>query len=161
MMRIRASMGWHNNDHSLLVRDDGETVGFGKNETGQCDVPPRPVGTRYVAAAAGDYHSLLVRDDGQAVGFGDNEYGQCDVPPCPVGTCYVAAPAGYQHSLLAAVSVPLRPVMVQTLGSGSTCPTQRLLPSVRRRKCDLLLYFSDRALPLPALNDGPCVGNAW
>ena len=63
--------------HSLLLRDDGEAVAFGDNGDGQCTVPLRPAGTRYVAAAAGYEHSLLLRDDGEAVAFGDNEYSQC------------------------------------------------------------------------------------
>ena len=71
--------------HSLLVRDDGEAVAFGANDHGQCDVPLRPEGTRYVDAAAGGFHSLLVRDDGEAVACGGNDHGQCDVPLRPVG----------------------------------------------------------------------------
>ena len=65
--------------HSLLLRDDGEAIAFGANAYGQCTVPLRPAGTRYVAAAAGALHSLLLRDDGEAVAFGYHLHGQCTI----------------------------------------------------------------------------------
>ena len=63
--------------HTVLLRDDGEAVAFGHNGVGQCAVPARPAGTRYVAAAAGRFHTVLLRDDGEAVAFGYNADGQC------------------------------------------------------------------------------------
>ena len=48
----------------------GEAVAFGDNRNGQCQIPKRPEGSRYVLAAAGRAHSVLVRDDGEAISFG-------------------------------------------------------------------------------------------
>ena len=42
--------------------DDGEAVACGRNDYGQCNVPARPAGTRYVAAAAGGRHSIMVTE---------------------------------------------------------------------------------------------------
>ena len=73
---------WHvlgdSGRHSGIVRDDGEAVGFGCNEGGQCHVLPGPAGTHHVATAAGACHSILVRDAGESVEFGYNRYGQGD-----------------------------------------------------------------------------------
>ena len=73
---------WHvlgdSGRHSGIVRDDGEAVGFGCNEGGQCHVLPGPAGTHHVATAASACHSILVRDAGESVEFGYNRYGQGD-----------------------------------------------------------------------------------
>ena len=42
--------------HNVLLRNDGEAECFGDNSMGQCVVPARPAGTRYVDAAAGGAH---------------------------------------------------------------------------------------------------------
>ena len=46
--------GWH----SVLLREDGEAVAFGRGDEQQCSVPVPPAGTRYVAVAAGGWHTV-------------------------------------------------------------------------------------------------------
>ena len=76
------------NHHSLLLRDDGQAVAFGRNSGQQCNIPALPAGVCYVACAAGNWHSVLLRDDGQAVAFGSNGNQQCNIPALPVGRRY-------------------------------------------------------------------------
>merc|ERR1719159_1243430 len=54
-------------------------VCFGRNEEGQCDVPPDlgPV----KAVAAGEFRTCVAKADGEMVCFGCNSHGQFDVPP--------------------------------------------------------------------------------
>ena len=86
--------------HSVLLRDDGQAVAFGRNEDQQCNIPALPAGVRYVACTAGASHSVLLRDDGQAVAFGSNGSQQCNIPALPAGVRYVACAAGLGHSVL-------------------------------------------------------------
>jgi hypothetical protein len=67
---------------------------FGDNRHGQCNVPPLPRGTTYVAVAAGDGVSAALRSDGQIVAWGDNTYHQCEVPSLQPGQRWLAVAAG-------------------------------------------------------------------
>jgi hypothetical protein len=85
--------------YSVARRSDGSVVAWGKNTSGQCDVPPLPSGVTYVELAAGDNHCIARRSDGTAVAWGFNGAGQCDVPGLPAGLTYVEVAAGFAHSL--------------------------------------------------------------
>ena len=86
--------------HSVLLRDDGQAVAFGRNFDQQCNIPALPAGVSYVACAAGSEHSVLIRGDGQAVAFGATRNQRCNIPALPAGVRYVACAAGYCHSVL-------------------------------------------------------------
>ena len=60
----------------MALREDGTVIGWGDNESGQCDAPAG----RFVAVSAGHSHSLALREDGTVIGWGDNEWGQRDAP---------------------------------------------------------------------------------
>ena len=74
--------------HSLLLRNDGQTVAFGSNGDQQCNIPALPAGVHYVDCAAGVHHSILLRNDGQAVAFGRDDHQRCNIPALPVGRRY-------------------------------------------------------------------------
>ena len=71
----------------------GRVVAWGRNDYGQCDVPPGLVATQ---VAGGVGHSLALCEDGSVVAWGRNYYGQCNVPAGLVATQIAAA---YYHSL--------------------------------------------------------------
>eukprot|EP00438_Fugacium_kawagutii_P033996 Skav211211 [mRNA] locus=scaffold934:85694:86911:- [translate_table: standard] len=67
--------------HTVLLRSDGSAVACGRNDEGQCDIPPLlKGGLTYTQVSAGGYHTVLLRSDGSAVACGENRYGQCDIP---------------------------------------------------------------------------------
>jgi len=76
--------------HTVLLRDNGTAVAFGRNLEGQCDIPALADGLTYMQAAAGAFHTVLLRSDGTAVAFGGNRRGQCEVPELAAGLAYVA-----------------------------------------------------------------------
>ena len=80
--------------HSVLLRDDGEAVAFGRNTHGEGTVPERPVGTRYIAAAAGDSSTVLLRDDGEAVFLSDMRPGEVRLAQPAVGARFVDVAVG-------------------------------------------------------------------
>jgi hypothetical protein len=75
------------------VTSPGPIVGWGKNNSGQIDVP---AGNDFVAIAAGDAYSLALKSDGSIVGWGRDDYGQATPPD---GTDFVAIAGGHSHSL--------------------------------------------------------------
>jgi alpha-tubulin suppressor-like RCC1 family protein len=79
--------------HSVLIRDDGGAVAFGNNVAGQCHIPERIPGTRYIAAAAGTLTTVLVCEDGSAVAYGDNDQKQCEIPEAPARNRYIGVQA--------------------------------------------------------------------
>merc|ERR1719343_562691 len=85
--------------HSLLLLDNGQAMGLGSNDEGQCEIPDLPEGMSYIAAAAADTHSVLIRSDGRALAFG-SPASACAVPEPPEGVRYVAATAGYCKTIL-------------------------------------------------------------
>ncbi len=73
----------------------GAILAWGRNEVGECYVPPP--NSAFVAAAAASYHSLGLKSDGTIVAWGGNDWGQCDVPAPNEG--FAAVAAGTFHSL--------------------------------------------------------------
>ncbi len=78
-----------------LAQWNGEIVAWGRNDSGQCNVPGPNSG--FVAVAGGRIHSLGLKEDGSIVAWGDNWSGQCDVPSPNSG--FVAVTGGGYHSL--------------------------------------------------------------
>ena len=76
-----------------LAVEAGELQAWGNNSCGQ--VSDLPMGSDYVAVAAGDEHALALGADGKVVAWGQNGDRQCDVPS---GT-YKAIAAGACFSL--------------------------------------------------------------
>ena len=72
-------------------------MAWGRNDYGQCDVPPPNTG--FTVIAAGERHSLGLKTYGSIVAWGLNVFGQCDVPSPNTGTVFTAIAAGYNHSL--------------------------------------------------------------
>jgi alpha-tubulin suppressor-like RCC1 family protein len=63
---------------SVALKSDGTVVAWGKNTSGQCDVPE---GLHDVIdIQAGFNHTIALKKDGTVVAWGNNAYGQCDVP---------------------------------------------------------------------------------
>jgi len=95
--------------HSLGLRADGSIVAWGRNETGECNVPEPNTGFVAVAAGGGVHHpggfegevisgySLGLKADGSIVAWGDNISGQCNVPE--PNQEFVTLAAGSYHSL--------------------------------------------------------------
>ena len=82
-------------EHSLGVKADGSVAAWGRNDIGQCNVPPN-LGRVLAVSSSGD-HSLALRADGTVAAWGRNDLGQCTVPP---GLSVVSAvAAGTLHSL--------------------------------------------------------------
>ncbi len=71
------------NPHDVMV------VAWGKNSSGQCDVP---LGLRnVVAVAGGEDFSMALRSDGRVVAWGANSYGQTNVPVAASNVVAIAA----------------------------------------------------------------------
>jgi alpha-tubulin suppressor-like RCC1 family protein len=71
--------------HTVLLRSDGVAVACGRNNQGQCNIPPLDEGLSYSSVSAGYDHTVLLRSDGHAVCCGQNDFGQCDIPPLKPG----------------------------------------------------------------------------
>lgn len=88
--------------HALAIREGGEIVAWGSNESGQCNVPEPNTGYRAIAAACTNTlyaigYSLAIDADGSIVGWGNNGSGQLDVPE--PNTDFVAVAAAPTHAL--------------------------------------------------------------
>jgi alpha-tubulin suppressor-like RCC1 family protein len=81
--------------HGLALRANGTVVGWGRNDSGQINLPASA--TNVVAIAAGGFHSLALRADGTVVGWGRNDSGQINIPAS--ATNVVAIAAGYYYGL--------------------------------------------------------------
>jgi hypothetical protein len=76
-------------NHTVLLRSDGNAVAIGGNRNGQCNIPPLDDGMAYAQISAGDDHTVLLLSDGSAVAIGSNDFGQCNIPLPAPGICYV------------------------------------------------------------------------
>jgi alpha-tubulin suppressor-like RCC1 family protein len=70
-------------------RSDGQIVGWGDNERGQCMAPAAPAGTSWVQMSAGAQHGVARLSDGTLLGWGSNANGQLNLPAPAPGTSYV------------------------------------------------------------------------
>ena len=93
---IGIAAGW---DHTLARRSDGSVVAWGDNWTGQCNVPPLPVGLGYVEVVTSGHHVVARRSDSALVAWGLNNLGQCGVPSLPAGLTYVQVAVGDLHTV--------------------------------------------------------------
>jgi alpha-tubulin suppressor-like RCC1 family protein len=74
--------------HILLLRSDGQIVGFGQNSFGELNPPPLPPGMTWVDFALASQFSVAIRSDGQAFAFG-NVGPTGVIPQPPPGVRYV------------------------------------------------------------------------
>ncbi|EED88090.1 rcc1-repeat-containing protein, partial [Thalassiosira pseudonana CCMP1335] len=79
--------------HSVVITEDGEAYGWGRNETSQLGLgPPSPLiatptkltipneeSLKFVSAGVGKYHTILVAENGNAYAAGGNKCGQLGV----------------------------------------------------------------------------------
>ena len=88
--------------HTVLLQCNGRAVACGRNDFGQCDLPPLDEGMSYTQVSAGRAHSVLLRSDGCAVACGRNDDEQCSLPPLPPfeGMRYIQVSAGERHTVL-------------------------------------------------------------
>ena len=80
--------------HTVLLRSDGQVVACGKNQNGQCSIPPLEEGISYTQVSAGEDQTMLLRSDGQVVACGYLRY---DLPPVEDGLPYVQVSAGWNQ----------------------------------------------------------------
>jgi alpha-tubulin suppressor-like RCC1 family protein len=76
-----------------------DALAWGRNDFGQCNVPPLPPSVGWKKVAAGFQHSVGLKTNGQIVAWGNNQYGQCNVPILPSGVIYVDIESAYDHNL--------------------------------------------------------------
>jgi hypothetical protein len=76
-----------------------QVVAWGRNDTGQCNVPTPPPGPTYVQVSTRGFYSVGRLSDGSVVAWGSNLFGQLNVPPLPGGLTYVDISAGNDHAL--------------------------------------------------------------
>ena len=86
--------------HTVLLRSDGSVVAFGRNNEGQCNIPPLDEGVSYTQISASYFHTVLLRSDGSVVACGSNDEGQRNIPPVDEGVSYTQISAGEQHTVL-------------------------------------------------------------
>jgi len=73
----------------------GRIVAWGRNISGQCNVPI-PV-TGFKAIAAGGQYSVALKSDGSIIAWGRNTFGECDIPS--PNSNFVAIAARNLHTL--------------------------------------------------------------
>ena len=115
---VRVEQDWHaRRDFADVAAGGGSVIGlsrsgdlvaWGRNDSGQCELPP--LAPPCVGAAISCSHALLLRADGTVAGIGHDGQGQLHAPPLPSGLAYVAVAAGaepprgmhngYGHSVL-------------------------------------------------------------
>jgi alpha-tubulin suppressor-like RCC1 family protein len=85
--------------HSLAIKEDGTVVAWGRNISGEANVPAGL--SNVVAVAAGGHSgsgfSVALRRDGTVIAWGDNSSGQTNVPPGLSDV--IAISAGKDHCL--------------------------------------------------------------
>ena len=81
--------------HTLAVSNGGTVSAWGRNDTGQCNVPSGLTGVRLVSA--GEFHSVALREDGGITCWGDNSFNQLNIPAGLSGVTFIAS--GARHTL--------------------------------------------------------------
>lgn len=86
----------------LMARNaiaQSQVLAWGRNDTGQCNVPVPPFGITYTKVATRGFYGVGLRSDGTVVAWGSNLFGQLNVPALPFGLTYVDISAGNDHVL--------------------------------------------------------------
>jgi len=86
-----AGGGWH----SLALKADGTLIAWGRNDSGQTNIPAGL--SNVVAIAAGAAHNLVLEANGTVIAWGLNTYGETNVPAGLSNV--VAIAAGGWHNL--------------------------------------------------------------
>lgn len=73
---VALSAGWY---HSAALTEGGTVVAWGRNDRGQCDIPPGLTGV--VSIASGKAHSIALRSDGTVETWGGSVGGPIEQPP--------------------------------------------------------------------------------
>ena len=81
--------------HTILLKAGGTVVCWGRNSSGQCNVPAGLSGV--VQVAGGLSHTIALKADGTVVCWGDNSSGQSTVPAGLTGVVQVAG--GDYHTI--------------------------------------------------------------
>jgi alpha-tubulin suppressor-like RCC1 family protein len=85
--------------HTALLRSNGIASAYGRNESGQCNMPKEG---GFVQVSAGGAHTVLLHENGNAMAIGSNSHQQCDI--AVRSTCstvrYVRVSAGRRHTVL-------------------------------------------------------------
>lgn len=93
---IQVSAGYA---HTALLRSNGIASAYGRNESGQCNMPKEG---GFVQVSAGGAHTVLLHENGNAMAIGSNSHQQCDI--AVRSTCsavrYVRVSAGRLHTVL-------------------------------------------------------------
>jgi alpha-tubulin suppressor-like RCC1 family protein len=76
-----------------------QVVAWGRNDSGQCNVPVPPPGITYTEVSARGFYGVGLRSDGSIVAWGSNLFGQLNVPALPSGLTYIDISAGNDHVL--------------------------------------------------------------
>lgn len=82
--------------HSIVLKANGEVIGWGRNQEGQCNIPPAAQ-SGVVAVSAGYAHSMALKADGTVIAWGSTAYNRCAVPADLNNAIAIAA--GNMHSL--------------------------------------------------------------
>ncbi|MCE2883284.1 MAG: dockerin type I domain-containing protein [Planctomycetaceae bacterium] len=83
--------------HVAVLREDGQVVCWGDNESGQCNVLPPASPLLYAQIALGDAHTVTLLSDGTVKCWGSNAFGQ-STPPAGLGNVTQVA-AGDRHTV--------------------------------------------------------------
>jgi len=83
-----------NSNFAIALQQNGIPLAWGRNSTGQRDIPAGL--SNVVSVAAGIGFSLALRNDGGVVAWGENQFGQATVP---AGLTAAAIAAGRYHEL--------------------------------------------------------------
>jgi len=78
---------------------DGSILAWGRNNYGQCNVPPLPPGLVYVEVTGGQDFSAARRSDGSVITWGDTRTNQHLVPTLPAGWTYTQIDAGEDFTI--------------------------------------------------------------
>ena len=66
--------------HSLGLTENGQIIGWGKNDDKQLDIPILPPDEKWIDLFAGFNNSFGLTNNGKLIGWGDNIAGQTNVP---------------------------------------------------------------------------------
>lgn len=83
--------------HLGVLREDGQVVCWGDNESGQCDVLPPASPMLYAQVALGDKHTVTLLSDGTVKCWGSNAFGQSTPPAGLANVTQIAA--GDRHTV--------------------------------------------------------------
>jgi hypothetical protein len=88
--------GWW---HTIVLKEDGTVVAWGRNDSGQTTVPAGLTGVQ--AIEGGEMHTVALKRDSTVVAWGGNHNGQTTIPTGLTGVKAIAAGEGHTVALKA------------------------------------------------------------